>query len=85
MQTAKKSDYSTTQKTWNEANKAKRQEMLLSAGYSKSIHYSRAFNYLPQWVREDLIYCHLRKQQPPSKTNKPMAKPKLATDHWYSN
>lgn len=56
--------YKKTEKIWNEANKAKRQEMLVDAGHGKnSMFYARAFAFIPQWIRDDIIYCVFRKQK----------------------
>lgn len=86
MKAALHSGYHLTQKAWNEGNKSDRQVMLTAAGHSKNDHYGRAFNYLPQYVRNDLINVQLRKA-PPVRANltptKTAAKP--VRDYWYNH
>lgn len=49
--------YLATQKAWNEASKAARERMLALAGHSKYLA-ARAFAYLPNYVRDDVIYAY---------------------------
>jgi hypothetical protein len=72
QQNIRGSFYKPTEQAWNEGNKAKRQAMLVEAGYGKNSFYARAFAYIPQYVRDDLIFCFARKSTPPitATTNK---------------
>lgn len=88
MQPGLHSSYQITQKVWNEANKAMRQAMLLAANHNKNDHYARAFNFLPQHIRNDLIIAQMRQSKPlPAKTQstKPKTAAKPVRDYWFNN
>jgi hypothetical protein len=86
MKNGLQSAYINTQKTWNEANKKSRQAMLTAAGHPNA-DYGRAFAFLPQYVRNNLIYQSTRKiaaKAPDSskpKTIKPHKAP--SGDFWW--
>lgn len=94
MQPGQQSAYYNTQKAWNEGNKATRQAMLTAAGHPVN-DYARAFNFLPQYIRNNLIYQSTRKAAANAAAvkaptaNKPKTKTKPANppagDFWWNN
>jgi len=71
-------NYYSTQKVWNDATKNERIAILAKAGHNKNtFYYERAFAYIPQHVRLDIISAQARGDVapiPPPPTNH--AKPK---------
>ena len=58
MQTNQPQDYALTEKYWNKMSNAARTRLLKEAGHTHAAFSTRAFKFIPHYIRLDIIYSY---------------------------